>query len=77
MNDVYNYETFKGNRTTNYPISSLCLNDNYLFITCSSGKANKYNLMIFNSKKMIIPSLYIILKAKYSFLHIILLGNFN
>ena len=61
MNDVYNYETFKGNRTTNYPISSLCLNDNYLFITCSSGKANKYNLMIFNSKKMIIPSLYIIL----------------
>ena len=77
MNDVYNYETFKGNRTINDPISSLCLNDNYLFITCFSGKANKYNLMIFNSKEMIIPSLYIILKAKYSFLHIILLGNFN
>ena len=36
MNDVYNYETFKGNRTTNDPISSLCLNDNYLFLICYS-----------------------------------------
>ena len=59
MNDVYNYETFKGNRTTNDPISSLCLNDNYLFITFSSGKANKYNLMIFNSKEMILYILFL------------------
>lgn len=45
MNDVYNYETFKQIRKTNDPISALCLTENYLFITCESGKASKYNLM--------------------------------
>ncbi len=45
MNDVYNYETFNANRRTNDPITAVCLTDNYLFITCASGKANKYNLM--------------------------------
>ena len=45
MNDVYNYETFKPIRTTKDPISALCLTENYLFITCESGKASKYNLM--------------------------------
>ena len=45
LNMVYNYETFKLNKKTSDPISSIALTENYLFIACNSGKGLKYDLL--------------------------------
>ena len=43
--DIYNTQTFKGNKKTNDPICCLAMTDNYLFVACKSGKGLKYNLL--------------------------------
>ena len=45
LNEVYNYETFKLIKKSKDPISALTLTENYLFVSCESGKALKYNLL--------------------------------
>ena len=43
--DMYNINVFKCTKRTKDPINCISLTDNYLFITCKSGKGFKYNLL--------------------------------